>query len=146
MTKEESIWYKSHDCLAEETVEGIISEDFREPFTMDVFCYVAGDVRFHYQGEYFSNRAGTEQMLNKMEAFDLREDKDLDRIGDGWQNNNWFEVAYASHGMTWPDSYICDEYTEAVKAVTDIATFMREHHRVPTWDEVHDVLNLRLNM
>ena len=145
-SREESIWYDSHDGLAEETVEGIISEDFEEAFTMDVFCYVAGDVRFRYQGEYFSNKAGTEQMLKKMEAFDLKEDKDLERIGDGWQNNNWFEVAYASDGNVWPDTYVCHEYTEAVKAVKNIAAFMREHHRVPTCDEVHDVLNLQLNM
>ena len=149
MTKEESIWYEPLNCLAEETIEGIINDGFEdtvEPLTVDVFCYTSGLVKFNYQGEHFSNKGGTEQMLKKMEAFDLKEDKDLEQIGDGWENNNWFEVAYASDGNVWPDTYVCHEYTEAVKAVKDIATFMREHHRVPTWDEVHDVLNLRLDM
>ena len=148
-SREESIWYLPLNCLVEETVEGIMyegSEDNVEPLAVDVFCYVSGLVKFTYQGEYFSNKGGTEQMLKKMEAFDLKEDKDLDRIGDGWQNNNWFEVAYASDGNVWPDTYVCHEYATAVKAVKDIAAFMREHHRVPTYDEVNGVLDLQLNM
>ena len=124
--------------------EGFTDEP--QPLAVDVFCYVSGLVKFNYQGEHFSNKEGTEQMLKKMEAYDLKEDKDLERIGDGWQNSNWFEVAYASDGNVWPDTYLCFEYTSAVKAVKDIAAFMRKHHRVPTYDEVNGVLDLRLDM